>query len=235
VTNTTAVFLNGAGVAQQGSQQVCPTGTTLYNLHVEAPGGNVDRNITVNVSAPPPAQVNFRVDRNNLTAGECTTLRWDVENATAVYLNGAGVAGHDTQNICPANTTTYNLQVEAPGGNVDRSVTVTVSAPVDNTPPPVPSPAVPANGLVIDCRATQTLAWTPVDDPGGIAGYYVKLERQVTANQWQSVRGWGPVNGKQVEADVQCGLIYRWAVRAQDGAGNYSNWSAWSQFSVSLN
>lgn len=234
VTNATAIFLNGAGVAEQGSQQVCPASTTLYNLHVEAPGGNVDRNITVNVSIPPPVQVDFRVDRNNLTAGECTTLRWDVENATAVYLNGVGVAGHSTQNICPTSTTTYNLRVEAPSGNVDRSVTVNVTAPVDNTPPPVPAPAVPANGLTVDCRTRQTLVWMPVDDPSGLAGYYVKLERQVTAGQWESVRGWGPVSDKQVEADVQCGLIYRWAVRAQDSAGNYSNWSAWFQFSVNL-
>jgi hypothetical protein len=182
----------------------------------------------------PPAEVNFRVERDNITAGECTTLHWDVEHATAVYLNGAGVVGHGTQQVCPTNTTTYNLRVEAPSGNVDRNVTVNVSAPVDTTPPPVPSPAVPADGLTLTCRSSQSLVWMPVNDDSGISGYYVKLERQVTPGEWQSVRGWGPVSGKQVEADVQCGLFYRWAVRAQDGAGNYSDWSAWSQFSVGL-
>jgi hypothetical protein len=107
--------------------------------------------------------------------------------------------------------------------------------PVDTTPPPVPTPYVPADGLVINCPAMgkQTLAWLPVDDPSGVV-YYVKLERQKTATEWDSVAGWGPVSDKQVEADVDCGGIYRWAVRAQDGEGNDSAWSEWFTFSVSL-
>jgi len=107
--------------------------------------------------------------------------------------------------------------------------------PPDTTPPPVPTPYVPTDGLVIDCPATekQTLVWLPVTDPSGVV-YYVKLERQVTATVWDSVRGWGPLEGKQVEADVQCGGIYRWAVRAEDGAGNISEWSEWFTFSIDL-
>ncbi|MFQ6015562.1 MAG: hypothetical protein ACE5NP_08975, partial [Anaerolineae bacterium] len=91
----------------------------------------------------PPAQVSFWADDTDLVQGECTTLHWDVEYATAVYLNGGGKPGHGSQQVCPASTTTYNLHVEAPSGNVDRSVTISVSAPPDTTPPPVPSPAVP--------------------------------------------------------------------------------------------
>ena len=180
-----------------------------------------------------PAEVSFRVDRDSLIAGECTTLRWDVEHVTAVFLNGEGVAGHGTRQICPAVTTTYTLHVEAPGGNVDRSIVVTVSAPADTTPPPVPAPFVPADGLVVKCTLKQVLAWLPVTDPSGVV-YYVKLEQKMTATEWRSVRGWGPVNDKQVEAEVGCGGIYRWTVRAQDGAGNISAWSAWSNFSVNL-
>jgi hypothetical protein len=234
VEHASAVYLNGQGVAGQGSQQVCPASTTTYTLRVEAAGGNVDRGVTVEVTAPPPpAQVNFQADDTSLEQGQCTTLRWDVEHATAVYLNGQGVVGHGSHEVCPDNTTTYSLHVEAPSGNVDRSVTIEVTIPLDTTPPPVPSPAVPANGLTLDCRFKQTLAWQPVSDPSGVV-YFVKLERQFRKGQWQSVRGWGPVSGKQVEADVQCGLIYRWAVRAQDGADNISNWSGWSNFSVAL-
>jgi hypothetical protein len=58
---------------------------------------------------------------------------------------------------------------------------------------------------------------------------------EITAGQWQSAGGYGPVPGKQVDVNVQCGGIYRWMVRAQDGAGNFSNWSAPSAFSVTLN
>jgi hypothetical protein len=182
----------------------------------------------------PPVRVDFCCD-TSLVQGECTTLRWDVEYATAVLLNGGGVPGHGTQQVCPDSTTTYDLHVEAPGGNVDRSVTVEVSPRPDTTPPPVPSPAVPADGLEIDCKSSQTLAWMPVsDDSGGPVVYYVKLERQVSPGNWQSAGGWGPVSSKQVDASVDCGIQYRWTVRAQDGAGNYSDWSPWSHFSIRL-
>jgi hypothetical protein len=125
--------------------------------------------------------------------------------------------------------------VEAPSGNVDRSVPINVSAPPDTTPPPVPSPAVPADGLEIACKSSQTLVWMPVsDDSGGPVVYYVKLQKQVTPGNWQSAGGWGPVSGKQVDASVDCGIQYRWTVRAQDSAGNYSDWAPWSHFSISM-
>lgn len=184
----------------------------------------------------PPPQVNFWVDDDTLISGQCTTLHWDVEHATAVFLDGGGVVGHGTKKVCPTSTTTYVLHVEAPGGNVDRSVTITVSKPPDVTPPPVPTPYVPADGLVIDpCPASgkQVLAWLPVEDPSGVV-YYVRLERQLTATTWEPVDAWGPVSGKQVKADVVCGGIYRWTVRAQDGVGLYSAWSAWSGFAVDM-
>ncbi len=60
-------------------------------------------------------------------AGNCTTLRWDVEHAIAVYLNGAGVAGHAAQQVCPSSTTTYTLRVEHAGGVTEKQVTITVT------------------------------------------------------------------------------------------------------------
>ena len=114
-------------------------------------------------------------------------------------------------------------------------VTTVPPPPADTMPPPVPVPVVPTQGLELPCRATQTLAWLPVDDPSGISGYYVKLEMEVTTGQWQSVGGYGPITDKLVDVNVQCGVHYRWSVRARDGAENYSNWSAPSSFSVGLN
>ena len=180
---------------------------------------------------PTPAVI-FSADKTSLKQGECTMLRWDVDNATSVLLDGQSVNNSATRQVCPTQTTTYDLHVQATAGDVDRSVTINVAR--DTTPPPVPTPQVPANGLALACKSTQTLAWLPVVDPSGIAGYYVQLERRVTANTWQPVRTWGPVTDKQVLASVQCGVQYRWAVRALDGAGNYSNWSAWFTFTVNL-
>jgi hypothetical protein len=57
----------------------------------------------------------LRADKAELAAGECTTLRWDIENVKAVFLNsGSGempVTGHDTLVICPDDTYTYSLRV----------------------------------------------------------------------------------------------------------------------------
>ena len=181
----------------------------------------------------PTADVSFWADQYNIDSGDCTTIRWDVTNATAVFLDGVPVTGQGAHEVCPTSTTAYNLHVEAPSGNVDQVVTVTVSTPSDTTPPPIPTPFVPADELVVDCRSTQTLAWLPVTDPSGVT-YYVKLESQLTATEWVTVRGWGPLTDKEVDADVDCGLIYRWAVRAQDGVGLISDWSEWFQFGVSL-
>ncbi len=104
----------------------------------------------------------------------------------------------------------------------------------DLNPPPVPEPMVPADGLEIDCSASQNLVWLPVNDPSGIEGYYLRLEKEVSAGSWQSAGSWGPVVGKQHPVKVDCGLRYRWSVRAEDGAGNFSPWSGYSFFSVSL-
>ena len=200
---------------------------------------------TPTIPPPPPSDIRLWADSENVQAGKCTTVRWHVSNVQAYWVNGQPGAGDDGSfQTCPCQDETHTLRAaKRDGSEQNLSVTIRVSgqcaAPPppsqDTTPPPVPSPAVPANGLELSCRSKQTLAWIPVsDDSGGPVVYYVKLERQVTPGNWQSVRGWGPVSGKQVEADVQCGGIYRWTVRAQDGAGNYSDWAPWSQFSVSI-
>ncbi|MBN1180347.1 MAG: hypothetical protein JXD18_14135 [Anaerolineae bacterium] len=105
--------------------------------------------------------------------------------------------------------------------------------PSDTTAPPAPEPYVPADELVLTCRSEQNLVWLPVSDPSGVV-YYVKLEYLVSATEWGVVGGYGPLNDKQVTVEVDCGLYYRWAVRAQDGAGNTGDWSEWFHFSVTL-
>jgi hypothetical protein len=73
-----------------------------------------------------------------------------------------------------------------------------------------------------------------VSDKSGITGYYIKRELEVQQGQWQTAGGWGPVSGEELRVNVDCGVHYRWMVRAQDGAGNYSGWSSWLEFSIPL-
>ncbi len=111
--------------------------------------------------------------------------------------------------------------------------TPTVPPPADTTPPPVPAPQSPKNGAALACTTSVTLTWTAVDDPSTIATYYIKLERQVTAGNWQSAGGYTS-STNQVDVNVDCGGIYRWTVRAEDGAGNISDWSSFFQFGVNI-
>jgi hypothetical protein len=205
---------------------------------------------------PPASNVSFYAKPESLKAGECTTMYWAVQNAQRVIFGGKDQPFVGSYNDCLCSTQRFSLRViNLDGTETTHAVTINVTgdcatdvppveddgdagpAPaVDKTPPSVPVPVVPANGLTVPCKTNQTLVWQPSqDDASGIAGYYVKLEIQVKKGVWQSAGGYGPVKDKQVDVKVQCGGIYRWMVRAQDGAGNASAWSAPSAFSVVLN
>jgi hypothetical protein len=173
------------------------------------------------------------VDEDSIVAGECTTLHWEVLWSTTVTIGSTEVADTGTLTVCPESTSTYNLHAEGPGGDSTESITITVSQPPDTDPPPVPTPSVPADGLALSCRTKQNLVWIPVEDPSGVV-YFVKLESQISETAWMPVREWDSISGKQVEADVDCGIVYRWAVRARDGAGNTSAWSDWYTFGINL-
>ena len=54
---------------------------------------------------------NLRADTNPIAYGACTDVRWEVDNVKAVYFEGQGVAGHDSRQVCPSETTTYTLLV----------------------------------------------------------------------------------------------------------------------------
>lgn len=87
---------------------------------------------------PPPADVNpnLRADADWINAGQCTTIRWDVDNVAAVYFveggNAQGVGGHDARNVCPGGTTTYVLRVtRQDGAPQEFPITINVSGNPD--------------------------------------------------------------------------------------------------------
>lgn len=81
----------------------------------------------------------FRADKTQLAIGECTTLRWDVENVKAVFLDvGRGdeaVTGHETRYVCPDVTSRYKLRVINPDDTTkEYFVTISVSGQCGATP-----------------------------------------------------------------------------------------------------
>jgi len=63
-----------------------------------------------------PSIVAFRADSITLTMGDCTTLRWDVQNISAIFLDEQPQTGSGVLPICPPTTTTYRLRVVYPDG-----------------------------------------------------------------------------------------------------------------------
>lgn len=116
---------------------------------VNVPDPNPPTATPVPTTAPPASQSpnpNFRIDNAYITGGECTTLRWDVDNVSAVYFidsgNAQGKGGHDAATVCPGQTTTYELQVVTGSSqvysfyqtvNVSGSTGYTISFTADST------------------------------------------------------------------------------------------------------
>jgi hypothetical protein len=55
--------------------------------------------------------IRFWSDDVSIVQGNCTWLRWEVENVREVYLDGEGVVGHGEREVCPTVTMTYDLKV----------------------------------------------------------------------------------------------------------------------------
>jgi hypothetical protein len=198
---------------------------------------------TPTFTPPPPAQtlVQFWADPAQMAAGACTTMRWHVENAQRVIFGGIDQPFDGSYEDCLCEDERYTLTVIRQDGIEEKHrvdidvigscVTPTIPPPAeDTTPPSAPPLSSPANGAKLNCTTTQTLEWRPVKDESGISTYYVKLEKQVR-KQWQSAGG-TTSTGTNAVIQPECNYTYRWMVRAQDGAGNYSDWSAYSTFSI---
>jgi ABC-type amino acid transport substrate-binding protein/heat shock protein HslJ len=131
------------GVYQGFWQMVNATGTafgtTIYvGIQVQAPTA-----VPAPTQTPSPT-ISFTVNQTNITAGQCVTFNWNVQNVKAVYFypQGAdmtqyGVAGQGSSVQCPTQTTTYNLTVVYNNGTTEtRSITIYV------TPAPVGAPYI---------------------------------------------------------------------------------------------
>lgn len=99
---------------------------------------------------PPPLPVTATLSANPATirTGQSSTLTWNTQNATEVMLEGKKVDASGSQNVSPAQTTTYHLTAKGAGGTQDATATVTVTMPPP-TPTPTPTPVpTPSDGQV---------------------------------------------------------------------------------------
>ncbi len=90
----------------------------------------------------PSAQISFTADRTTINQGECTTIRWSVENVQAVWVYPQGQpfqqfprVGQGSEQVCPPVTTTFEMRVQLRDGSVQfRQVTINVTPAASQNP-----------------------------------------------------------------------------------------------------
>src|SRR5215831_12449323 len=91
---------------------------------------------------PPPAPTaSLTASPDTIDKGASTTLTWQTTNATDVSIEGVGaLQPSGSQQVSPADSTTYTLTAKGAGGTQTATARVTVNAP----PPPPPPTTQPS-------------------------------------------------------------------------------------------
>jgi hypothetical protein len=149
VTGADTISITGLGnVTASGSQAVSPVTTTTYVITATNAKGQVTQSATLTVTAavtPPtsllPVIANFVVNPASITAGQSSTLLWQVTGADTISITDLGsVTASGSKAVSPSATTTYIITASNAKGQVTQSVTLTVTAVV--TPPVPPTKGV---------------------------------------------------------------------------------------------
>jgi serine/threonine protein kinase len=116
---------------------------------------------TTTPPASPPARIAvFEFSPDQVQRGQPTELRWEVENATRVTIDGRAMNPSGRITIRPERNIAARLVAEGPGGSVDRTATVSVIDP----PVPAVEPVEILSFTATPDRAEQgapvTLTWS---------------------------------------------------------------------------
>ncbi len=157
------VRLDGELIPDQGERTVCPqeSGKTyrLTTLSLNGETSEATVSITVPPTPPPPPNValDFSADQTTVEYGSCTTLRWTIENAEAIRLDGEKVGSQGSKEVCPTEPdNAYQLLVlPLQGDLIEQNIIINVPpTPLPPSPTPAPTPTT----------ATQAQTQAPVID-----------------------------------------------------------------------
>ena len=171
VTNVQAVYFCTNGNCKdeqgQGSERVCPTSTTTYELRVVLIGGSVQpQYIKVTVQGQGSSVPNIEylnANPGSIDQGQCTTLSWNVQGQTsrvALVRNGApledGNRANGSKQDCqaPGGTATYELQAWGPNNSGPAKRQATVQVRAIQPPPCQPKTLSPSDG---NCGQAQNM------------------------------------------------------------------------------
>jgi hypothetical protein len=156
VENVISVTYQGQPATGNETRRECPTETTTYILRVQSSAGTQEHTVTVQVSAGAQSAITFTADRYTVAPGGCATLSWSATNVKEVRLNGEGVAGVASRQVCLTQTTDYELTVvDANGQPSSMKLTITVS----QSPGAAAGSAFWAEQYTLPAGGCTTLRW----------------------------------------------------------------------------
>lgn len=162
-----------------------------------------------------PVIATFNASPSSITAGQPSTLAWNVSGATSLSIdNGVGsVTNLTSRAVFPSQTTTYTLTATGAGGSRTAHVTVTVSSGSGSGVQPLTTPTL--TSAVAKSSNEVDLTWTPSTGGSGITGYQVLCNGLLMATVPGSATSY-------VDRTVGAKKTYEYTIRAFDGGGRYS-------------
>jgi hypothetical protein len=225
--------------AQPGSYVVEVQADSLGQVAEQDEGNNtnswtvtVGQAVTPTLTPPPPlppAQVEFGAAPQYIDAGSCTTLVWNVQGVNAIYLDGQGVVGQGSQQVCPCSDTTYTLRVvHADNSETTHGVTVYVSGTCEQPTEEVLDTSGPnISDVGTEWRSEDGCKFyglARISDPSGVS--WAKFFYQLDGGGWNSL--WmSDLGGGYWVADAGIGIFQTsgyidYYVIAGDSVGNES-------------
>ncbi len=151
-------------VTPDGTMTVTPLVDTTYTLSASnqsSDGLPVTSSVTVEVNEPSTAGITASPTTIIAGQNQTVTLSWSSTNAESAFIHNSAsgssqsVALSGSMTVSPAQTTTYTLTVDGPGGEATHSTTVTVYY--------LPTVSIDADDEDIAAGASTTLQWTSTD------------------------------------------------------------------------
>jgi len=107
------------------------TADTTYELIASNGNGSTTNSVLVTLITTPPVINSYTVSNTNVLSGTPVTLSWDIDDVTALDLNGIDVTGLSSTQVVVSADTTYTLTATNPNGSTNSAVAVTVAEIVD--------------------------------------------------------------------------------------------------------
>lgn len=158
VRNATAVRLDFEAVEASGTRQVCPSVTTVYRLTAEAPSGNVEEQVAIQVTAP--------------------------ADTTPPTISGVTASSDEIlEPACQPNTVTITAQVSDAGGVASVEIVYRVTGGSWQTRPMSPSGGT--YQVTLDWLALVASRDPVPTTPGSVLEYTIRA-RDAAGNTAQS-------------------------------------------------